>query len=46
VRQVSFTLLMSLNVARVIQVSTRGTLVSHNWYLALPEQAMRRSYHA
>ncbi|KAI9240543.1 MAG: hypothetical protein BYD32DRAFT_449376 [Podila humilis] len=29
----------------VIELSTRGTVHSDNWYLGLPEQAMARSYH-
>ncbi|KAI8575047.1 hypothetical protein K450DRAFT_181304, partial [Umbelopsis ramanniana AG] len=29
----------------VIEVSTRGTLHSHNWYLRLSEKTMPRSYH-
>ncbi|KAK3837569.1 MAG: hypothetical protein J3R72DRAFT_370885, partial [Linnemannia gamsii] len=29
----------------VIELSTRGTVYSDNWYLGLPEQAMARSYH-
>ena len=44
VRQVSFTLLMT-DVATVIQVSTRGTLDSDNWFLRLSDQALPRSYH-
>lgn len=43
-RQVSFTLLMDV-VAIVIELSTRGTVHSDNWYLALSEQALGRSYH-
>ncbi|PWN86432.1 hypothetical protein FA10DRAFT_235642, partial [Acaromyces ingoldii] len=29
----------------VIQLSTRGTVDSDNWYLPLSERAMGRSYH-
>ncbi|PHZ14899.1 hypothetical protein RHIMIDRAFT_199741, partial [Rhizopus microsporus ATCC 52813] len=29
----------------VIEVSTRGTLHSDNWYLQLVERPMSRSYH-
>ena len=54
-RQVSFTLLMKKGkgaisiipevVAIVIQLSTRGTVDSDNWYLRLAEQPLARSYH-
>ncbi|KAK3835601.1 MAG: hypothetical protein J3R72DRAFT_424180 [Linnemannia gamsii] len=29
----------------IIELSTRGTVNSDNWFLGLPEQAMTRSYH-
>ncbi|KAK3841519.1 MAG: hypothetical protein J3R72DRAFT_510131, partial [Linnemannia gamsii] len=29
----------------VIELGTRRTVHSDNWYLGLPEQAMTRSYH-
>jgi hypothetical protein len=44
VRQVSFTLLMNV-VAIVIELSTRGTVHSDNWFLQLSDQATLRSYH-
>ena len=37
-RQVSFTLLMNV-AAMVIELSTRGTVHSDNWYLRLPDKA-------
>ena len=43
-RQVSFTLLMNVT-AIVIELSTRGTVHSDNWFLRLSDQAMPRSYH-
>ena len=47
-RQVSFTLLMIsiFVVIIVIQLSTRGTVDSHNWYLRLADKLVPRSYHA
>src|SRR3954462_8503524 len=44
VRQVSFTLLMTV-AAMVIQLSTRGTADSDNWFLRLSDKAVPRSYH-
>jgi hypothetical protein len=44
VRQVSFTLLMT-DVATVIQLSTRGTVDSDNWFLRLSDKALPRRYH-
>jgi hypothetical protein len=44
VRQVSFTLLMTVT-AMVIQLSTRGTADSDNWFLRLSDKAVPRSYH-
>jgi hypothetical protein len=44
VRQVSFTLLMTV-VAMVIELSTRGTAHSDNWFLRLSDKAVPRSYH-
>ena len=44
VRQVSFTLLMNVT-AIVIELSTRGTVHSDNWFLRLSDQALPRSYH-
>jgi hypothetical protein len=44
VRQVSFTLLM-IDVATVIQLSTRGTVDSDNWFLRLSDKALPRRYH-
>jgi hypothetical protein len=44
VRQVSFTLLMTV-IATVIQLSTRGTVDSDNWFLRLSDQALPRRYH-
>ena len=38
-RQVSFTLLMT-DIATVIQLSTRGTVDSDNWFLRLSEQGI------
>ena len=32
-------------IAMVIQLSTRGTVDSDNWFLRLPDRAMPRSYH-
>ncbi|KAK3820488.1 MAG: hypothetical protein J3R72DRAFT_375261, partial [Linnemannia gamsii] len=29
----------------IMELSTRGTVRSDNWYVGLPEQAMARSYH-
>jgi hypothetical protein len=31
--------------AMVIQLSTRGTVDSDNWFLRLPDRALPRSYH-
>jgi hypothetical protein len=44
VRQVSFTLLMTV-AAMVIQLSTRGTADSDNWFLRLSDRAVPRRYH-
>ena len=45
VRQVSFTLLLSLIVATVILLSTRGTAGSDIWYTHLVGRPVVRSYH-
>ena len=41
---ICFTLLMNVT-AIVIELSTRGTVHSDNWFLRLSDQAMPRSYH-